>query len=103
MANVNPPKKNQAFSFRCGFPDVATPSRLKSSPTLAAGDFKFDKDGAGLNNMGTLPTVDPTGTKSVLFSFSSTEMNADMVTIVASDQTTTPEWPDFVQCILTTA
>lgn len=103
MANTNPPKRAQAFSFRGGFPDLATPGRLKSSATLAAGDFKFDKDGGGLNNMGTLPSVSPAASKAILFTFDTTEMTADMVTIVASDQTAPPEWPDFVQCILTTA
>lgn len=103
MANTNPPKKNQAFSVRIGLEDLATPGRMKSSPTLASGDFKRDQDGGGLNNLSTLPTVDPTGTKSVLITLSSTEMNFDIVTIIGSDQTATPEWPDFVLCIQTTA
>jgi hypothetical protein len=53
--------------------------------------------------MGTLPTVDPTGTKSVLLTFSGTEMNADMVTVICSDQTNPPEWADVILCIQTTA
>lgn len=103
MANTNPPKKNQAFTMRMAFEDIATPGRFKSSPTLAAGDFKRDQDGGGLNNLTTLPSVDPTGTKSVLFSLSATEMNFDMVSIVCSDQTAPPEWPDNFICIQTTA
>lgn len=103
MANVNPPLKNQAWTIRIGLKDFATPGRLKSSPTIASGDFKLDKDGAGLNNMATLPTVDPAASKSVMLTFSSTEMNADIVTIICSDQTDPPEWEDQLICVQTTA
>jgi len=102
MANTNPPVKNQAFTCRIALADAATNAAFKSSPTLATGDFKVDKDGAGLNNLGTLPTVDPTGTTLVKISLSATEMNADVVTIVAIDQTSPKEWADFVLCVLTT-
>jgi hypothetical protein len=105
MANTNPPKKNQAFTCRIALTDASSGNvgTFKSSPTLASGDFKVDKDGGGLNNLGTLPTVDPTGTVCVLLSLSATEMNADVVTIVAIDQTSPKEWADFVLCIPTTA
>lgn len=81
---------------------MANPGRFKSSPTIAAGDFKVDKDGGGLNNLGTLPSVDPSGTKLVLITLSSTEMNADVVTLICSDQTDPPEWADHVISIPTT-
>jgi len=103
MANVNPPKKNQAFSIVVGLEDFATPGAFKSSPTLAAGDFKVDKDGAGLNNLATLPTVTPAASTCVLISLSATEMNADIVTIDCIDQTATKEWADLKLCIQTTA
>lgn len=103
MANVNPPIKAQAWSITIGLKDYSTPGRLKSSPTIAAGDFKFDKDGAGLNNMGTLPVVTPAASKSVLLTFSGTEMNADIVTIICSDQTDPPEWEDILISIQTVA
>ena len=103
MANVNPPKKNQAWSVRASLEDIATPGRFKSSPTLAAGDFKVDIDGGGLNNLGTLPSVSPAATKCVLYSLSSTEMNGDLIYVLGSDQTTTPEWPDHSIAIQTTA
>ena len=32
--------------------DFNTPGSFKSSPTIAAGDFKVDKDGGGLTNLG---------------------------------------------------
>ncbi len=103
MANVNPPKKNQAFSFTAGLDDMAVAGALKNTPTLASGDFKIDKDGAGFNNLGTLPTVTPAANVAVLFTLTNTEMNADIVTIIGVDQTTPKEWADFYLCILTTA
>lgn len=102
-APYNPPVKGEDFIFRVGLPDAANPHRFKSSPTIAAGDFKVDKDGGGLNNLSTLPSVDPAGTKLVKITLSATEMTADVVTIVCSDQTSPAEWADVIICIDTTA
>lgn len=103
MASSNPPVKNVAFVFRTAFQDAGTPGSFKSSPTLAAGDFKRDQDGGGLNNLTTLPTVDPAATVMVKFSLSAAEMNYDTVSIINVDQTATKEWADSFFCILTTA
>lgn len=102
MANTNPPKKNQAFTLRVALQDFDTPGAFQSSPTLAAGDFRIDKDGGGFSNFATLPTVSPAASRSVLFSLSATEMNADVVTLDCSDQTATKEWADLFICIQTT-
>ena len=102
-APYNPPVKNEDFVIRISLSDLNTPGSFKSSPTIAAGDFKVDKDGAGLNNLATLPTVDPSGTVLVKISLSATEMNADVVSLVFIDQTNPKEWCDFVLCIPTTA
>lgn len=99
----NPPKKNEDFIIRISLADMAVSGSFKSSPTIAAGDFKVDKDGAGLNNLSTLPSVDPAASVLVKITLSNTEMNADVVTIVAVDQTTPKEWADFVLSIPTTA
>ena len=101
-APYNPPVKGQDFVFRTSLDDYAVPGRHKVNPTIAAGDFKVDKDGGGLTNLATLPTVDPTGTQLVKITLSSDEMNGDVVTVVCKDQTTTPEWCDTVISILTT-
>jgi hypothetical protein len=101
-APYNPPVKNEDFVIRIALRDATISSRFKSSPTIAAGDFKVDKDGLGLTNLATLPTVDPAGTKLVKISLSATEMNADVVTVVCSDQTEPPEWADYVFSIPTT-
>lgn len=101
-APYNPPVKNEDFVIRISLADMATSGSFKSSPTIAAGDFKVDKDGAGLNNLTTLPTVDPTSTVLVKIPLSATEMNADVVSVVCIDQTTPKEWADFVLSIPTT-
>lgn len=102
-APYNPPIKNQDFIIRISLADMATPGRFKSSPTIAAGDFKVDKDGGGLGNLGTLPSVDPAATKLVKITLSADEMNADVVTVICSDQTDPPEWADYVFSIPTTS
>ncbi len=101
-APYNPPVKNEDFKIRVGLAAIDAPG-LKSSPTIAAGDFKVDKDGAGLNNLATLPSVSPGSSVCVLLELSATEMNADVVTIVGIDQTNPKEWNDFILSIPTTA
>jgi len=102
-APYNPPKKNEDFIIRISLADMSVAGSFKSNPTIAAGDFKVDKDGGGLNNLSTLPSVDPAATVMVKITLSSTEMNADVVTLVCIDQTSPKEWADFVLSIPTTA
>ena len=102
VAPYNPPVKNEDFTIRIALADQAVSGSFKSSPTIAAGDFKVDKDGGGLTNLTTLPSVDPAASVLVKITLSSTEMNADVVTVVAVDQTTPKEWADFVLSIPTT-
>jgi hypothetical protein len=100
-APYNPPVKNEDFIIRIALEDYANPGNMKSNPTIAAGDFKVDKDGGGLSNLSTLPSVDPASTVLVKITLSSTEMNADVVTLVCVDQTAPKEWADFVLSIPT--
>lgn len=100
-APYNPPVKNEDFIIRIALEDYANPGNMKSNPTIAAGDFKVDKDGGGLSNLSTLPSVDPASTVLVKITLSSTEMNADVVTLVCIDQTSPKEWSDFVLSIPT--
>lgn len=102
-APYNPPVKNEDFIIRIALNDANDPKSFKNSPTIAAGDFKIDKDGGGLTNLATLPSVDPAASCLVKITLSATEMNADVVTIVAIDQTATKEWADFCISIPTTA
>lgn len=101
-APYNPPVRAEDFVIRISLADANTPGRLKGSPTIAAGDFKVDKDGGGLTNLATLPTVDPAASKLVKITLSATEMTADVVTVVCSDQTDPPEWADYAFSIPTT-
>lgn len=98
----NPPKKNEDFQIRIALKDVSDPRSFKANPTIAAGDFKVDKDAGGLTNLATLPTVSPAASVLVLISLSATEMNADVVSLVCIDQTNPKEWCDFVMSIPTT-
>jgi hypothetical protein len=102
-APYNPPVKGEEFKVRIGLRLRSTTYRLAASPTIAAGDFKIDKDGAGFNDLATLPTVSPAGGKAVLIELSATEMNCDVATILCSDQTDPPEWSDFMFSIPTTS
>lgn len=101
-APYNPPVKNEDFLIRVALEDLSSPGSFKANPTIAAGDFKVDIDGGGLNNLATLPSVSPAGGVLVLITLSSSEMNGDVVTIVGIDQTATKEWGDFVLSIPTT-
>lgn len=103
MANSNPPVKGQAFEIRIALQDFDLPGVFQVNPTIAAGDFKVDKDGAGLNNLATLPSVSPAGSVLVLISLSATEMDGDDISVVCIDQTSPPEWGSTVLPILTTA
>jgi len=100
-APYNPPVKNEDFICRIALVDMAVTGSFKSSPTIAAGDFKVDKDGGGLNDLSTLPSVDPAASVLVKITLSNTEMNADVVTLVCVDQTNPKEWADFVMTIPT--
>lgn len=102
-APYNPPVKNEDFKVRIGLKDYAILGSFKSAPAIAAGDFKVDKDGGGLNNLTTLPSVSPAAGVCVLVELSNTEMNADVVTIVGVDQTNPKEWADFMLCIPTSS
>ena len=39
--------------------------QYKTTPTLASGDFKIEKDGGTAANLATLPTVSPSGGSSI--------------------------------------
>ena len=102
MANSNPPKKNQEFTFYMTLEDFANPGYLKTNPTIATGDFKVSTDGGSFANI-TAPTIVPTGGKGVKVVMSASEMNGDAILLIWEDQTSPPEWTANSTCILTTA
>jgi hypothetical protein len=101
-APYNPPVKNEDFAFDVSLEDYNNPGLFKSNPTLTAGDVKISKDNGALANLATLPSVSPAASKCVTVSLSATEMNADKVYIIFSDQTAPPEWCDWSISIPTT-
>ena len=72
--------------------DRAT-GQYRVTPTLAAGDFKIEKDGGAAANLATLPIVAPAGGSSVELSFTASEMQCRQATITASD-VSGAEWAD---------
>ena len=101
-APYNPPMRGEDFVVRISLADFSVGGSQRANPTIAAGDFKVDKDGGGLTNLTTLPTVDPAGSVLVKISLSAAEMTADVVSLVCIDQTSPKEWADFVLSIPTT-
>ena len=87
VAPYDPPTRGEDFIIRIALTDMAIAGSTESSPTIAAGDFKVDKDGGGLTNLATLPAVNPAASVLVKIALSAAEMTADVVTFVCIDQT----------------
>ncbi len=98
----NPPTKGETFSLSVGLASISNPGSFQINPTISLGDFKVSKDGGALANLATQPIVRPAGSQSVILSLSSTEMDADVVTIVGIDQTGPKEGEDLEISIPTT-
>ena len=101
-APYNPPGKNQDFLIRIALKSATDPRSFQSNPTIAAGDFKVSIDGGTLTNLGTLPSVSPASSVLVLVTLANTEMNGDVISFRAIDQTNPKEWADFAFSIPTT-
>jgi hypothetical protein len=101
-APYNPPQKNEDFKIRIALESMSVPGSFQVNPTIAAGDFTVDIDGAGFNNFATLPSVSPTGSEMVLLELSAAEFNGDVITLRAKDQTNPKEWADWIVSIPTT-
>lgn len=101
-APYNPPKKNEDFITYIALTDINISGSFKVNPTIASGDFKVSKDGGALANLATLPSVEPAGSIWVKITLSSTEMNADNVSIQGIDQTSPKEWCDTAFNLVTT-
>lgn len=93
MANFPLPVKGVAYIFYGSLIQQADTRLFKSSPTLAAGDFKVSIDGGAFANLATLPTVTPAAGVSVKFSLSSGEMNGDNIYVTCVDASGA-EWCD---------
>ncbi len=96
------PKKASAYLFYVGLSDQSNTKVFKANPTLAAGDFKLSKDGGALVNLTNMPTVTPAAGVLVQVSLTASEMSADTITLVFSDQAGA-EWCDLIIVLQTTA
>lgn len=67
--------------------------QYKVTPTLAAGDFKVEKDGGAAANLATLPSVAPAAGSSISISFSATELQCSQLTLRMVDAAGA-EWND---------
>jgi len=101
-APYNPPKKNEEFIFRLALEDMANPGSFKSNPTIAAADFNVWTDATDNGALDTTPTVSPASSIWVLITLSAAEMNGDVISLRAIDQTAPKEWADFAISIPTT-
>lgn len=93
MASKWPPVKNASFTFVVYLRQQADTKLIKTTPTIAAGDFKVSTDGAAIANPATLPSESPAGSGRVLITLSASEMNGDDIWVRASDAAGS-EWCD---------
>lgn len=96
MASQAQPKKGVAYTIYAVMLD--SNGDIVSSPTIAAGDIKVQKDGAALANVATTPTP---ANGLVPIVLSATEMNADNIVVKAVDAAG-DEWIDQAWVINTT-
>jgi hypothetical protein len=102
MAGSVPAIKNAAYTFAVGLTSQADVKLLQANPTLAAGDVKVDIDGAGFNNLTSLPTVTPAAGRRVQVALTADEMNGDIITVQFVDAAGA-EWCDLLYIIYTQA
>lgn len=94
MASTIPPVKGSSYSFEVSLIDQSDTDLFKANPTLAAGDVVVYQDGALDGNIDSLPTA--IGASAVLtVTLSASEMDADRVTVLFSDQAG-DEWCDLL-------
>ena len=92
--------KGDALDLYISVISQANTDVFQTNPTIAAGDFQISKDGGALANLTNLPVVTPAGSKIIKISCTATEMDADDVVIVGSDQAGA-EWQDVAIAVKT--
>jgi len=102
MSTYVPPKAGVQFIFYAALVSQSDAKLFQTNPTIASGDFKISTDGSSLQNMTTLPSVDPAGGKLVKFTISAAEMTGANIQIVGSDAAGA-EWCDIEISIQTSA
>ena len=99
MATMLPPVFGAAFEF-----DVVllaqSDNQIKTSPTIAAGDFVVSKANGATANLTTTPSESPASSGIVRVQLSATEMEADKLTVKYHDASGA-EWHDGAVTIFT--
>jgi hypothetical protein len=95
------PTLGTAYRFFISLVDSINSTQFKANPTISVGDFKISIAGGALQNLATLPSVVPAGSKIVQLDLSAAEMAAPDPVVVASDPD--GEWNDSVIPIHMTA
>lgn len=90
--------KAQSNSIFFALVQASTNTTFQDNPTLASGDFKISKDGGALANTTNLPSSVDTNTPLLQLTLTSTELNADQVTIICEDASGA-EWRQHVIAI----
>ncbi len=93
MTTYVPPKNAAGYILYTGLVDQSDTKKLKSSPTLATGDFKVSIDGGAFANLSTTPTNTPSSSTSVKITLSGAEMTGDNIQIACIDAAGA-EWCD---------
>jgi len=100
MTTMLPPVYGVAFEF-----DVVlfaqSDNQIKTSPTIAAGDFVISKANGATANLTTTPGESPASSGIVRVQLSATEMEADKLTVKFHDASGA-EWHDGAVTIFTT-
>lgn len=87
------PRRGFAYEFYSTVTSRLDGRIFQVSPTIISGDFQISKDGGAFVNLANIPTVTPSGTQSIHFSLTATEMEADKILIMGVDSG--DEWSDF--------
>lgn len=83
-----------AKTFSVALVDASDRLSLKVNPTIEVGDVKISKNGGSLANLTYTPTPEPAGSAIVKVELTDSEMDAERIDIVFSDQTNPKEWAD---------
>lgn len=96
-----PIKKNVARTvYIPGLVSQNDPKLFQTNPTIAAGDFKYSKDGGAFTNLATLPDVYPASGTQIRLQLSQAELNCNQLNIKYSDGAGA-EWCDGGLMIMT--
>jgi len=92
------PTYGVAYDFCISLTDQSNRPQFKSSPTIAAGDFKVSTAGGAYTDLTTIPDVYPAASASVRISLSAAEMTGEIINIIGKDAAGA-EWDDVFVCL----